>query len=106
MTLQLTDGTGTTWYAVTLPAGSFLPSGSRRSFKFTDRTLAFDGVKTAKFSIGRGTTVKYAFKASGRDQPPFAAGPGTALVQVGPRCFVDDADTCTVSPSGTSARCQ
>ena len=105
--LRLTDGTGATWYEVALPAGVFIASGSRRSFKFTDRTLAFAGVKTAKFSVaGAGTTVKYAFKISGRDQPPFAPGDGTALIQVGPRCFVDSADTCTVSPSGSSARCQ
>jgi hypothetical protein len=84
VTLRLTDGTGATWYAVTLPAGSCLASGSRRSFKFTDRTLALAGVKTAKFSISRGTTVKYAFKLSGRDQPAFAAGTASALIQVGP----------------------
>jgi hypothetical protein len=104
--LRLTDGSGTTWYEVVLPAGSFVASGSRRSFKFSDRTLALAGLKSAKFSLVSLGTVKYAFKAKGRDQPPFVTGAGSALIRVGSRCFVDTVDTCIVSPSGSSVRCE
>ena len=105
--LRLTDGTGTTYYSVTIPGGSFAASGSRRSFKFNDPTLAHDGVRASKFTItGDGATVKYSFKMKGLDEPVFVAGTGTALIKVGTRCFADPTDTCTVAPSGRSVRCK
>ena len=49
--LQLTDGTGATYYDGTIPAGSFIASSSRRSFKFNDSTLASAGIRTAKLTV-------------------------------------------------------
>jgi hypothetical protein len=105
--LRLTDGTGATFYDGTIPAGSFITSASRRNFKFNDPTLAHAGIRAAKLTVASdGVTVKYSFKMKGLDSPPLVAGTGTAIVKVGSRCFVDTADSCTVSASGTSARCQ
>jgi hypothetical protein len=104
--VRLTDGQGL-HYEGSIPAASFSASPSGRTFKFSDPSLANDGLKKAKFVIrGDETTVKYLFKAQGLNQPTFSAGTGTATVIVGTRCFRDDADTCTVSGSGSSARCQ
>ncbi len=105
--LRLTDGTGTTYYSGTIPAGSFVASSSRRSFKFNDRTMAHAGVRASKFTVaGDGTLVKYSFKMKGLDEPPFIAGTGTALIKIGPRCFADPSDACTLSGSGRAARCK
>jgi len=104
--LQLTDGTGATYYDGTIPAGSFIAASSRPSFKFNDSTLASAGIRTAKLTVASdGVTVKYSFKMKGLDDPPFFAGTGTAFVKVGSRCFVDTADSCTVSASGSPASC-
>jgi len=40
------------------------------------------------------------------DEPPFVAGTGAALIKVGPRCFADPSDACTLSGSGLAARCK
>ena len=107
VTLRLTDGTGTTYYSVTIPAGSFAASSSGRSFKFNDPSLANQGVRASKFTItGDGATVKYSFKMKGLDGPAFEAGTGTALIKVGTRCFADPTDTCTVAASGRFVRCK
>jgi hypothetical protein len=69
--------------------------------------LASSAVRASKFTVGGdGVTVKYSFKMKGLDEPPFVAGTGTALIKVGPRCFTDPSDTCTLSGSGRAARCK
>ena len=105
--LRLTDGTGTTYYSGTIPAGTFVAASNRRSFKVNDRTMAHAGVRASKFTVGGdGVTVKYSFKMKGLDEPAFVAGTGTALIKVGPRCFTDPSDTCTLSGSGRAASCK
>jgi hypothetical protein len=106
VSVGLNDATGF-YYETTIPAGSFLRSGSGRQFKFTDRTGAHGGITSAKFSVnGDGVTVKYTIKASRLDEPAFTAGTGTATIQVGTRCFSDTADLCRVSGNGTNALCK
>jgi hypothetical protein len=103
---QITDNTGLHYEGV-IPSGSFTASPSGRTFKFSDPTLAHDGIKKAKFAIkGDGVTVKYLLKAQGLNQPAFTPGTGTATVIIGTRCFKDDADTCTISPSGRTVKCR
>ena len=51
----------------------------------------------AKLTVANGGVVKYRFKMKGLDEPPFLAGTGTALVKI---------DSCTLSVSGSAARCQ
>lgn len=104
--IRINDDTGLHYEGV-IPAGSFTASPSGRTFKYSDKTLAHDGIKKAKFAIkGDGVTVKYLFKAQGLDQPTFTAGTGTATVVIGTRCFEDNADTCVASPSGASIKCR
>ena len=103
--LWVTDGSGALRYQGVLPAGSFTGTGGGRTFKFTDPTQAFDGMRSAKLGIKHDqVTVKYSFKAKGVDVPAFEAGTGTLTVQVGEHCFVDSTDVCTVS--GTTGVCK
>ena len=51
-------------------------------------------------------TTKYLFKARELDLQTFTAGTGKVTVRIGDRCFRDTADTCTLSPSGTKAKCR
>jgi hypothetical protein len=88
------------------PPGSFTASGTRRSFTFSDPTLVHSGIRTAKLIVASAGVVKYSFEMKGLDEPPFLGGTGMALVEIDDRCFVDMADSCTLSASGTSARCQ
>jgi hypothetical protein len=107
VTVRLTDGAGSVVYEVTIPAGQFTRSPSGRAFKYRDPARLNQGLKLAKLLIkGDQLTAKYVVKAQGLDLPPVAPGPGTVTVQVGPWCFVDDADTCSLSPSGSTLRCQ
>jgi N,N-dimethylformamidase beta subunit-like, C-terminal/Putative metal-binding motif/Bacterial Ig domain len=104
VSVRIRDGQGLA-YQATLPAGSFAAASNGKSFRFIDRTLAHDGVKTAKFRL-RGGAVKYLLKAQGLDQPAFTAGAGTVTIQIGTRCFTDSADTCTLNPAASAASCR
>ena len=62
-------------------------------------------MRKAKFSVGGdGRTIKYSFKAQRLNEPSFAAGTGSATIQVGADCFTDTTDTCTLA--GSSATCR
>ena len=104
--IRVTDSQGPVYEGV-IPAGGFIASASGRTFTFSDPSLAHDGIKKAKFVIkGDGVTVKYRVKAQKLNQPPFTAGVGTATIIIGPRCFEDGADACTLSPAGSTVKCQ
>jgi Putative metal-binding motif len=104
--IRISDNTGLHYEGV-IPAGSFVASPSGRRFKYSDKSLANDGIKKAKLAIlSDEVTVKYLFKAQGLDQPAFTAGTGTATVIIGTSCFEDSADTCVLSPSGSTAKCR
>ena len=108
VTVKLTDGAGA-YYTGTIPAGNFVASGSGRAFKFLGASpYPFDGMQHAivKISGGDMLTTKYAFKARALDLAAYVGGTGTLTVKIGDKCFQDSADTCTVSASGSKAKCR
>jgi hypothetical protein len=57
--------------------------------------------------VGRdGATVKYAFKGQALNLPTFTPGAATVTIKIGSECYEDSQDTCVLSSTGRSAKCQ
>ncbi|MGH7789201.1 MAG: N,N-dimethylformamidase beta subunit family domain-containing protein [Candidatus Binatia bacterium] len=106
VTVQVRDGAGG-GYLGTLAAGTLIAAPNNRSWKFKDAQAPYEngGLQTARLGLGQ-QTLTYLFKARGLALPPFAGGTGSVTVRIGTRCFTDPTDTCSVTPSGSSAKCR